>query len=232
MIRLASPSDGSRTIGSRLAEARSTLGLSIDGVSQRTGVPASTIKKWEGEQRSPGGDQLSKLATLGINLDWVLTGRGSMLLDDAAAESTEDATADFVTIPRYGIEVSAGSGRAAGAEGVEERLAFRNDWISKDVGVATRHLVLVTARGDSMEPTLSDGDTLLVDRSRDRVDVDGVYVVRIDGDLFAKRVQKHGGPGRLMITSDNPLYDSFWIDLNRMPDIAIIGRVVWAGHRF
>ncbi|HGG9247646.1 TPA: helix-turn-helix transcriptional regulator [Neisseria meningitidis] len=53
--------------------------------------------------------------------------------------------------------------------------------------------------------------------------------MRIGNDLFVKRVQRI--LGKLLVTSENPRYAPFEIDLsNTQDDIAIIGRVEWYGR--
>ncbi|GAB3231595.1 S24 family peptidase [Pseudaeromonas pectinilytica] len=64
-----------------------------------------------------------------------------------------------------------------------------------------------------MEPTISDKD-----------------VIRLDGDLFAKRVQFDINGVRVI--SDNPIYASRDISKAELAELNIVGRVVWAGRKF
>ena len=60
---------------------------------------------------------------------------------------------------------------------------------------------------------------------------DGIYVLRMDGALLVKRLQRLPG-GIIKVGSDNPLYDPFEIDLSKIGDtVSVIGRVVWTGRR-
>jgi phage repressor protein C with HTH and peptisase S24 domain len=81
-----------------------------------------------------------------------------------------------------------------------------------------------------MEPTLGDGDDILVDRSDggDRVR-DGIYVLRFDDALNVKRIAMNPEGRRFTVRSDNPAYPS-WPDCDPAR-IDIIGRVVWVGRR-
>ena len=123
-------------------------------------------------------------------------------------------------------------------------MAFRKDWLLQH-GLDKEHLACITAREDSMEPTIRSGDTLLISvyfhnegtqdkqrlvlglKRRDRAGKEGIFVLRIDGSLIVKRLQPDPGKG-YMVRSDSPEYGP----LNReTKDVDIVGRVVWIGRR-
>ncbi|GAB2471887.1 S24 family peptidase [Comamonas humi] len=95
---------------------------------------------------------------------------------------------------------------------------------------AARHgaLRFIHAYGDSMLPTFSDGDILLVDtEARDPSGADGVYVLRTSRRIFIKRVtERYDGSG-WDITSDNPAVKTTGL-LNGESQTIVLGRVVWA----
>ena len=76
-----------------------------------------------------------------------------------------------------------------------------------------------------MEPTLPDGATLLIDTSNTDPG-DGIYIVRIDGHLFAKRIQRFPD-GSIKIKSDNTVYDPYIVGKDQVSDLDIKGKVVW-----
>jgi len=56
---------------------------------------------------------------------------------------------------------------------------------------------------------------------------EGIFVIRSDSLLMVKRIQRQLG-NRLRISSDNPAYESFMIDLNKENlDFDIVGKVIW-----
>jgi SOS-response transcriptional repressor LexA len=90
-------------------------------------------------------------------------------------------------------------------------------------------LAILTAYGDSMSPTFSDGDLLLVDRGVKEIKLDAVYVISRDNELFIKRVRRRVQDGAVIIKSDNPLYGTGDIIENgEREQLEILGRVVWA----
>jgi hypothetical protein len=110
------------------------------------------------------------------------------------------------------------------SEQVVDSLAFKTEWLRRRLAAAPRDLVLLEVVGDAMAPTLGDTDLILVDLSQPRFRQDGVYVLRRDGDLEVKRLQR-GPAGSLIIKSDNSAYESTVVTRDR---VGIIGRVIWA----
>jgi repressor LexA len=128
-----------------------------------------------------------------------------------------------VPIPRLDIAASAGPGRLVDRELRRRPAHFAPEQL-RALGVRADAASILRVEGDSMEPLLSDGDEILVDR--DRRDVDrqgGVYVIRLDGALMVKRLRATV-PG-IEVSSDNPAYPP--IGLRRGPALEILGRVVW-----
>ena len=90
-------------------------------------------------------------------------------------------------------------------------------------------LSIIHVLGDSMEPTLSDGDEVLVDASDQGLRLrDGIYVLRADDALVVKRVTLKPGGRKITISSDNSAYPS-WDDVDRS-EIQVVGRVIWFGR--
>lgn len=133
---------------------------------------------------------------------------------------------EFVMIPRLDVHLSAGAGRdQVEIELVKENpQAFRTEWI-RLMRLKPAKLAAMRASGDSMEPTIHDGDSLLVDTSQTAV-VDGkVYALWYDGGERVKRLFRLPGGG-LRIKSDNPGFDTIELGPDYSGHVRIIGRVV------
>lgn len=134
----------------------------------------------------------------------------------------------FALIPRLDIQASAGSGRIAVSEEPLEYLAFQDHWL-RGRGINPSTARVLTARGDSMEETIRDGDVLLVDTSIDRVLDNSIYVVVYGDMVLVKRV--HGRiNGSLQLISDNPRYPVEEVAKGEVDDLKIAGRVMWFGR--
>ncbi|MET1756758.1 S24 family peptidase [Novosphingobium sp. RD2P27] len=131
----------------------------------------------------------------------------------------------WVEIPRLPLQASAGPGADVSGEDAIGSFRFSQRWL-RDQGLQPHWLSAIAVRGDSMEPTLRDGDEILVDRNR-RSLRDGIHVVRLDGALLVKRLDT-SRPDRIALLSDNTAYPP----IECAPDqLDLIGRVVWKSGR-
>ncbi|GEN99899.1 hypothetical protein NSE01_17320 [Novosphingobium sediminis] len=133
--------------------------------------------------------------------------------------------ADWADIPRLPLGASAGPGSLAQDAAPTDRLRFSGRWLRQQ-GLEPSMLSVIEVEGDSMEPTLRDGDEILVDRSP-RPLRSGLHVIRLDDVLLVKRLES-GPAGTLLVISDNPAYPRME---RARADVAVLGRVVWKGGR-
>lgn len=136
----------------------------------------------------------------------------------------------MIAVPRLAVGASAGPGALVGEEGEEGHFAFDERWLRKMAPSGASNLSIIRVSGDSMAPTLGDGDDILVDRG-DAIDRlrDGIYVLRREESLSVKRLALNPAGRRVSIKSDNPAYRDF-SDV-KLDTVNVIGRVVWAGRR-
>jgi phage repressor protein C with HTH and peptisase S24 domain len=153
-------------------------------------------------------------------------------VDETLLGGTRSAADDaLVSIPRLDVQASAGPGALDAEERRLGRIGFDAAWLRRLglAGGAPGRLSVIRVDGDSMSPTLSDGDEILVDRDDDSGRLrDGIYVLRVEGTLVVKRVAVGPG-GRLSVSSDNEAYPR-WPDVEH-GSVDIVGRVVWVGRR-
>ena len=151
----------------------------------------------------------------------------------AVAESRGeyDAGNDMPAVrPVEVVEVAAAAG--GGAEVYDDtvvgRLWFRNDWLDLHA-IDPAQCNVIAVRGESMEPTLPDGCSILVDRSqgRRRRRVGRIFVLRTEDGLVVKRAGKDA-EGNWQIESDN----EDWEPVPWSRDTQIIGEVRWAARTF
>ncbi|HEY7810691.1 MAG TPA: S24 family peptidase [Allosphingosinicella sp.] len=141
-----------------------------------------------------------------------------------------EASADLLSVPRLDVAASAGPGAEAGEERPLGRIAFDSAWLRRMRIGGGAQLSMIRVQGDSMVPTLSDGDEILVDRgdAAERLR-DGIYVLRIDDVLVVKRVARNPAGRGISVRSDNNSYPS-WPECDPAA-VDLVGRVVWVGRR-
>ena len=122
------------------------------------------------------------------------------------------------------MQLAAGHGAVAPeSEKPVEYLAFRREWMERN-GLLPGKVSAVVVTGDSMTPTLADGDTILVDHQRNEARQGRIFAVRRGRDLLVKRIQEEP-QGGWMLTSDNEDY----APIGTGSDFAVIGEIVWRG---
>jgi phage repressor protein C with HTH and peptisase S24 domain len=202
------------------------------------GVSPSALRKWLKGEAEPSRERLIALArATGVGVAWLAEGEGpEPVFESASANRRRTGSPDaadetdwnqFVLLPRRPEAAAAGSATPAPPSGTEF-LALRHDWIRTVCGVEPDQVVLETAVGESMTPTVKDGNTLLIDSTDRTFRNFGIYVLEINGQRLVKRVQrKHDGS--LVLISDNSAYQPDYVDKAAADDVTVIGRVVWVG---
>lgn len=228
--------------GSRLKKIREESGLSRNKVSELTGLAISTLQTWENGDRMPNALDIHHLARvynvseidLFTHLREAPKNRPIKPIETETAEIKDvkgnpiDIN-EFCFIPRYNVYASAGHGCDVSQETYMHSMAFRKYWIDNVIGVCVKDLIVIGVRGDSMEGEINDGDVILINTADKHLN-NGIYVIRIDGDLIVKRIQKLPG-NKIEVSSTNNVYRPFEIDLSNQPnDFGAIGRVVWHGR--
>ncbi len=206
-------------------------------IAKGAAVSLSGLKKWLAGASEPGMQAAAALArTLNVNLEWLATGQEPMergaarVVRDGARPHTVNGISmeGFVPVPRYDVRASAGPGALNDDENIADYLAFREDWIRKDLGTSPDEVLCLNAIGDSMEPTIRSGDVILIDRAIKRIADEAIYVVAIGEALLLKRVQPL--VGGVELRSDNPLYKPDTLTRAEADNLRVYGRVRWIGR--
>ncbi|WP_437880980.1 XRE family transcriptional regulator [Pseudomonas sp. LRF_L74] len=164
-----------------------------------------------------------------VDLLWLMTGEGRP--DRMESPVVKGDTSSLTLLPMYKGR------RALREEDMDAELPLKPEtlaglgfcrfWLSKH-GMDDASLAGLYMSGQSMEPTISNGDTVLVNiTQRDIVDGD-IYALRKERTVLIKRVQ-NDLDGHLRLISDNPIIKPIEVDRDT---IDVIGRVVWRGSLF
>ena len=224
-----------QSFGQRCKRARGNK--EILDVSQRLGVHRNTIWNIERGDTLPDAFVLELLAKeYGTTTTQLLDDKDEgapAALSNVAKSVTAVEVDGFVHVPLFDVQVSAGNGAFNDVESIEAMKPFDANFIRRDLGIAHNHIAMSRVAGVSMEPWLHHKDTILSDlRDREAL-TEGVHVVRLDGALLVKKLQRL--PGKILrVSSYNAAYEPFDVqggeDSDR--DFAVIGRVRWGGVIF
>ena len=181
-----------------------------------SGVPYSTLMNYVRGERKPTGENLLKLIHHGFPIGdqkvevVKAQGGGTTLFKDDA----------FTYVMGLDVVASAGTGAIVYSEEYDDGFAFQTQWLRK-MGILNAKLSVIQIRGNSMDPTLSDGDLILVRHECEPIH-GKISVIRNGEGLFAKRMRlaKLGW----IATSDNPSFEHIEID----EDAKVVGNAVCA----
>ena len=211
------------------------------------GIAQTSYANYESGRSSIPASLLESLAEkLNINLNWLITGEGSMYLDDQKTGKTivlgeEDTEArmdqykvnrdvpsnkkDVYLLPVTNIILSTGYG---------EDWLSNEEYIDKTLPVPRKlaakygELIAAIVRGDSMYPTIKNGEPVAIAKNT-VFDGDGIYAISRHNELYIKRLTKLGNSMRII--SDNPYYPVETINPNNeLEEFSIIGKVVFWIH--
>lgn len=221
----------STSLPDRIKEIVKIVG-SAEKLARQSGVSSKMIALYAAGSSEPTIGKLQALAEGShTNLAWLAAGVGPVNEGDAdypLAENLE--TAGYVHVPRYEVSASAGGGAVIHSEQIVDHLSFKSEWVHNALGVSVKDLALINVKGDSMEPTLSEGDVILINMSTQGVEDNAIYVLRFNGVLLVKRIQRKLD-GSIVVKGDNPVYEPEVVKGDLVEMLNVVGRVVWCGRR-
>jgi len=215
-------------IQDRLKEVFSVLKINQTNFAKNIGLQVGNISAIMNGVNKPSADTLKLISEYyKINLNWLLTGEGSMFIPDSPTllPSFSESQAmkihtDIINIPILDIKASAGYG----IEGFDNPNVTGYFPLPKQLIGSKKEsdVVCLEIAGDSMEPEFKDGDLVLC--LVGKIDSDGLYVINIDGYIFFKRLQ-FIRPEKILIKSINTAYETITITNDEEKYFGIIGKV-------
>lgn len=176
-------------------------------LAQLTSVSQNSARKWLIGETIPRQDKLRIIAsTFGRSAQWLRYGDSEVREEPGA----------------YDIDNSMVLVRSvAGAE----KVPFMIDYLT-DLGTTPKSCLIVRACGDSMEPTLHDGDSILIDKSKRKL-LDGrLFVFRHELGYRVRRVSMNAN-GSVTLASDNSRYPPEAVSSKDFESLPITGMVIW-----
>lgn len=221
----------------RLQELMNDYGLiTQQDLADFAGVSKGLVGQWFSGQTGLGKKPLLAFEKkTNFSTRWLADGLGNKYRKDSEMYSSsenlsDDPADDRIRFERLNVVAALGDGYINNeAVEVVDFVHVDKAWAREKLGGNLSRIQVITARGDSMQGTIEDGDVLFVDTSVRSFEGEGVYLLSFADGLKAKRLQASVGGG-LLVISDNPLYQTETVEGGRLDDLTICGRVRGAWH--
>ncbi|WP_182915325.1 S24 family peptidase [Rhodopseudomonas palustris] len=159
-----------------------------------------------------------------IPLDWIASGRPMQRRLPASVAAVGSTDGEDLPVRKLAFKVD--DSGALTLDDAAGQVQFPRAILQR-VGVAPANARLLEAFGESMTPTLSDGDLLLIDVGATKIVEGKIFVFSVGADAFIKRLRRIGD--RVLMISDN----REMFPEQEVPSgapFSIYGRVKWAGR--
>lgn len=215
--------DKTKSVGRLIYNRRTELGLTQREVADYVGVSEATVSRWEsGDIDNMRRDRIAKLsAVLRISP-----------LDIMGIEpSPSPAPAQPVT--RYTFRVPVLGRIAAGTPILAQQEIIDYEYIDERLNDGDSQYFCLVVDGKSMEPTIHDGDTIVV-RVQSEVENGQIAVVLVDGEDATVKEVKESADGLTLIGHNVAVYRPHFYsraEVSSLP-VRIVGRVIRAISKF
>lgn len=204
--------DYKRVFSSRLKHYMQINGKNQTDLMRDLGLGSSTVSSWCTGQKLPRMGKIQMLADyFGINKSDLLEDK-PFVVPDVQIPSGFGPLPEMVEVPLVG-RIACGQPITA-EENLEGYVSIPAEWH------ATFTLI---CQGDSMEPTIHDGDLVAI-RKDVEVENGQIAAVRIEDEATLKRVYLH--EDYIELRPENPSYGSIIRRKEEMNDVTIEGRAV------
>jgi phage repressor protein C with HTH and peptisase S24 domain len=134
---------------------------------------------------------------------------------------------ETVLIPMLDLRAGAGNGCIPDTEHSGTYITFPKIWFKQNFHSDPKFVNAIIVSGDSMSPTVDNGDLVMIDRQDTRI-TQSIYVIALDGDIYVKRLSKTGN--KIQIISDNTAYPSQEIACD-YDNFQVCGKVIYFGKK-
>jgi len=190
-------------IGQRIDEVRIELGLSKTEIWKPCGLSSGIYSQWLNGMELKGENLIKVSKILSVNPQWLINGKGEKYLPKQKTNEIElEDNKDYPAVRRVSLKLSAGHTGFAIEYDIQDKtpLVFAKEWFVRN-GYKPEKLLAVKVSGESMQPSLYDGDTVTINTAETKP-VDGeVFAVNYEGELLIKRLVRDAGTW--WISSDN-----------------------------
>jgi lambda repressor-like predicted transcriptional regulator len=212
----------------KLREQMTEKGFNMKSLSKKAGLGDTYVRDLLVRDRDPRLKMAIKICdVLDVPLQTIFGSMWEGVVDELDEEEALPIPAfeGFTPVGRFDASFSMGPGSLIPDD--PEPLGywvFETHWLRALSAVSPDNLAVVKVDGDSMVPTLHDGDLVLVDRANRRLNREGLYAIKVGDTAWVKRISLNLKSQKIRVLSDNPL-------VPKQPEmdeeeLSVVGRVI------
>ncbi len=212
-------------IASRIKELINISGQTANAFAKEVGISEPLLRKYL-NGATPGVDKVVSIAQKSkVSVEWLATGDGSMYKEEVNSVVSDD----FITVPIYEAKLSAGYGAFNENSNIIDKLTLPKKVLPQQFADLNHNRFgLLEVSGDSMEPTIYDGDLVLIDFHDNKLQ-SGLTAFVFGDTAYVKRLAPFFNGVEIM--SDNSMYKPQQLSGKEIEQFKIIGKVVWLVRR-
>lgn len=200
-LAVSAPVDNEDVVD-RIFKLMKEKGVNATEAAKGIGITRAAFTGWKSKERGKrivSSALIPKIAEyFDVTTEYLLTG----------VRRIETSRKLFCVIKAYDWKIGAGSEIAPNGnepESVETTICYPRAAIDRHHADPAKCFSLIVS-GDSMAPTLADGDKVIICKDVEELKDGGVYAFRLDDQIRVKRLSRNDR-GDLIIRSDNPDYE-------------------------
>lgn len=191
-------------------------GIKASQVAKATNIPASTFSDWKYGRSKPKADKMKKIADfLDVSKDWLEGNSDNPVVQKSSKGKIINVLGDVAA----GIPIEAVQ-NIIDTEEISENLANTGEFFGLRI------------KGDSMQPSICAGDTVIV-KKQDDAESGDIVIALVNGDsATCKRLVKYAEG--ISLISLNPAYDPMVFSNKEIQEkpVKILGKVIENRRKF
>lgn len=220
------------TATERFKKARKHAGLTQEKFGEKIGLKQSQIRDIESGKQKVSVDIAEAIEkNFNICAIWLIFGKGQMIIFESeslpiAQEKYPEDDKNTVSLNYYpDIVAAAGYGAINESNVRPQTMNLDRRFLEQFLNIRRFDRIdIITVFGDSMEPFISNGETVIIERIDDARNGETV-IANINGDIYIKRIKKDPMKRWIKFLSDNNGYDEIELRGEDMLSVTIVGIV-------
>ena len=210
--------NGENPIADSLRQLMKEYDMNQTEFARAIGSTSQAVCLWMNGKSKPSGHFVTAICDrFGVSPASLASGKAQKMRSIALS-------ANLIAVPHLDVSGSCGTGLVNNSEQMINLIHVSKKWLlAKCPYINLKNLEVITASGDSMNPTIKNLDFLFIDRGETSIRADGIYAVVYAGEVYVKRVQKQPDGG-LLLLSDNSRYPPIRIAPEELQFVSVVGR--------